>query len=279
MARSAWAGAVEFGGFPIHLKAYSLLRSKAAESLKNLCPCHGQPVVMPKVCATTNDPVLDPGKGVLVGRNLFPLDDAAIEALEKADRTDVLTIGGLPPRASVPLHLGIKHYRLVPNDDVPGSHGPANILWNGLRGNDRALIAEWVMRAGSRNQLVAVCADTHGLTGVVLPYASDFNDVPEHAFAEDEAQAQMFATFAEQQGIPLDDFAHSAYEDTYGKRRASVISKVIAGEPVPVNVGAPAKAAVPDLMAAMQAAMSAAPTTASKAKPKAKAKPRTKAKV
>lgn len=270
MARSAWSGAVEFGGFPIHLKAYSLIKSKSADSLQTLCPCHNEPVKAPRTCATTGD-VLDMaacGKGVTVGKSLYVLDDAAIEALGKADRTDVLTIKALPPRATVPLHLGMKHYRLVPDEKIPGSEGPANILWNGLNGNGRVLIAEWVMRAGSRNELVAVCADVYGLTGVVLPYASDFNTVPEHAFHEDAAQVQMFEAFATQQSIPLDDFMHTAIEDEYGKRRAEVIDKVMAGEAVPVSAGAPTKAAVPDLMAAMQAAMSQAPTTAS-AKPKA----------
>jgi len=278
MARSAWSGAVEFGGFPIHLRAYSLIKSKSAQSLKNLCPCHGQPVVMPKSCATTGDPIDgEPGKGIEVGKKLYILDDDAIDALAKADRTDVLTIKALPPRSTVPLHLGMKQYRLVPDESIPGATGPANILWNGLRGNDRTLIAEWVMRTGSRNELVAVCADTYGLTAVVLPYASDFNAVPEHAFTEDAAQVQMFVAFATQQGIPLDDFAHAAIEDEYGKRRAEVIDKVIAGEPVPVTASAPAKAAVPDLMAAMQAAMQSAPTTAS-TKAKAPAKSRAKAK-
>lgn len=271
-ARSAWAGAVEFGGFPIHLKAYSLLKSKSAQSFKGLCPCHNQPVVAPKTCATTGD-VIGPdqiGKGVEVGKQLFPLTAEHIEAIGKADRTDVLAIGGLPARASVPLHLGTKHYRLVPNGDVPGSAGPANILWNGLKASDRVLIAEWVMRVGSRNELVAIQADTFGLTGVVLPYASDFNTVPEHAFTEDAQAAQMFEAFASQMGIPMDDFTHTAFEDSYSKRRAEVIDKVIAGEPIPVTAGAASKPAVPDLMAAMAAAMEDAKPTA---KPKAKRAP------
>lgn len=279
MARSAWKGAVEFGGFPIHLVAYTLVKSKSAESLKTLCPCHQQPVTMPKVCAVDGTAVNTEtcGKGVMAGKSLHVLDADALDALAKADRTNVLSINSLPPRASVPLHLAQKHYRLVPDKDVPGSEGPANILWNGLRGNERVLIAEWTMRTGSRTELVAVTADTHGLTGVVLPYATDFNEVPEFAFTEDPAQAQMFDAFATQQGIPSDDFAHSAIVDEYGARRKEVIAKVVAGDPVEI-AGAPAsKPAVPDLMAAMQAAMS---TVQPSAKPKAKrapAKPKAKA--
>lgn len=275
MARSIWSGAVEFGGFPIHLKAYTLVKSKSADSLRNLCPCHQQPVVMPKMCAVDGTSLpegADIGKGVKVGRDLYPLDDAAIESLAKADRTDVLTIHSLPPRAGVPLHLALNHYRLVPDDKVPGSSGPANILWNGLKVNDRVLVAEWVKRAGSRNELIAISADTFGLTGIVLPYATDLNEVPEHAFTEDAAQAEMFEAFATQQGVPMDDFAHATIEDTYAKRRAEVIAKVVAGEAIAMPSSPSTKPAVPDLMAAMQAAMSAAPTTAS-AKPKAKRAP------
>lgn len=279
--RPTWTGAIDFGGFPIHLRAYPLVKSKSAESFKTLCPCHGAPISSVRACSVEQDVVdaehvtvrgpldlADCGKGVKVGKDIKALPDDALEALAKGDRTDVITIHDLCPRASVPLYLAQAHYRMVPDKDVAGSEGPAGILWNGLLANERVLMSEWVPRSGSRNQLLAIEADVYGLTGVVLPYSTDFNEVPEHPFEENEQAAAMFEAFAQQQSIPLDDFTHTKYTDTYGEQRKAAIEAALKGDPVPTGTKPAAKPAVPDLMAAMQAAMQSTP-----AKPKAKRAP------
>ncbi len=279
-ARHSWQGAVDFGGFNIHMRAYGLIKSKSAESFKTLCPCHESPVVAPKMCAVNQIAVdvAECGKGVKVGKEIKPLTQEAIDALAKGERTEVIPILALPERASVPLHLALKHFRFVPDKDVAGAEGPTGILWNGLLGSDRVLVSEWVARAGSRNELVAISADTHGLTGVVLPYVTDFNDVPEHAFTVDPQAAAMFEAFAAQQQINLDDFAHTTYVDAYGERRKKAIEAALAGKAVPTDAKAPAKQAVPDLMAAMSAALAGAtPPPKKPARTKAPAKKAVKA--
>ncbi|HEX6973348.1 MAG TPA: Ku protein [Vicinamibacterales bacterium] len=279
-ARATWTGAITFGGFPIHLRAYNVVKSRSAESFKNLCPCHQKPVVMPKTCAETGDVVLteDLLKGVEVARgDVRLLSEDAVEAIKDSEATRQLAIEQLPPRASVPLHLALGHYRLVPDDKVAGSEGPANILWNGLLGSDRALMTEWTLRAGTRNQLVAVHADEHGLNATTLPYVTDFNEVPEFAFTRDPEATAMFEAFSAQQGIDMDEFHHQQFVDAYGERRKAAVEAALAGKPIQVPEGAKAAPAVPDLMAAMSAALEGAKAPA---KPKAKrapAKPRTKA--
>lgn len=265
-ARHSWQGAVDFAGFLIHMRAYSLLKSKSAESFKTLCPCHQQPVVAPKVCSVDQTHVDTSvcGKGVKVGREIKPLTAEAIDALAKGERTEVLPILSLPERASVPLHLAFKHFRFVPDKDVAGAEGPTAILWNGLLGATRVLVTEWVPRSGSRNELLVISADTHGLTGVVLPYVTDFNEVPEHKFDVDPNAAAMFEAFAAQQSLSLDDFAHSSYVDAYGERRKKAIEAALAGKAVPTDAKAPVKPAVPDLMAAMSAALAGATPPAKK---------------
>lgn len=269
--RSGWKGALDFGGFSIHMRAFPLIRSRSADSFKNLCPCHNKPVVAPKTCAVDGTQIDSSlcGKGVMVGKVVHALSEDTIEALAKGERTDVIRILDLAPRASVSLHLAIKHFRFVPDKDVAGSEGPVGILWNGLMGADRVLVSEWIPRSGSRNELLALTADVHGLTGVVLPYATDLNEVPEHAFTVDANAAAMFEAFAKQQGIAMDDFSHSKYEDEYGKRRKAAIDAALAGAPIPVSAKAPAAKAVPDLMAAMSAALDASKAPAKK-KPAAK---------
>lgn len=274
-ARPSWTGAIDFAGFPIHMRAFTLLRSKSADSFRTLCPCHGQPVIAPKICAVDNK-LVNPdecGKGVKVNsKEIKPLSAEAIDALAKGEATKVLPILDLPPRASVPLHMAYKHFRFVPDADVAGAEGPTAILWNGLLGADRALITEWVPRSGSRNELLVLCASTHDLTGVVLPYTSDFNEVPEHGFTVDPKAAAMFEAFAAQQQITLDEFAHGKYVDAYGERRKKAIAAALSGEAIPTDAKAPAKPAVPDLMAAMSAALAGStPPAKAKRKPRAKA--------
>lgn len=277
-AKATWTGAITFGGFPIHLRAYNVIRSRSAESFKTLCPCHQKPVTAPKTCAETGDVVAldDCFKGVEVSRgDVRMLDEASVEAIKDSESTKQLAIDQLAPIASVPLHLALGHYRLVPDEKVAGSEGPANILWNGLLGGERALVTEWVLRAGSRNQLVAIHADVHGLNGTTLPYSTDFNEVPEFGFTRDPEATKMFEAFSAQQGIDMGDFAHSQFVDAYGERRKAAIEAALAGKPIVVPEGAKAAPAVPDLMAAMAAALDGAKAPA---KPKRAAKPKTKAK-
>lgn len=266
-ARSAWASAINFAGFPIHLKGYSIVSSSASASgFKNLCRCHGEPIKQHNTCATDGT-ILgaeDMAKGIALGKNdVRPVTAEQHAALTDADRTDTMEILGLPSQASIPEALTSAKYRIVPDDKVPGSEQPANILWNGLRASGRAVITEFSARAGTRPSLMAITADEHGLTGHALPYTNELNDVREHKFDTNEQAAQAFETFAASAGLSMDDFSHSAFVDTYAQRRDELIKQVLSGQ-TPVATSAPsAAAAVPDLMAAMSAALD-------KAKPAAK---------
>lgn len=275
-ARATWSGAISLGGFPIHVSVYPLIKSKAAESFKNLCPCHQQPVIQPTVCAVDGTKLEkdDLHKGVKAGASIVPVDPAAVEAIKNAERSETLPILALPKVEGVPLHLSTGQYRVVPNGKVPGSEQPVEILWNGLRASERALVTEWITRAGSRNALVAIHADLYGLTANTLPYVGDFHvDTPEHKFSENEQAAQMFEQFAAAQGVDMDDFTHTKFIDAYGERRAELVEKALAGQPIEIaNAPQAAAPAVPDLMAAMQASLDAvAKPKKAPAKSKAKA--------
>lgn len=281
-AKATWTGAIDFGGFPIHLRAYNLVRSRSADSFKTLCPCHQQPVVMPKTCRETGDVVIleDCFKGVEVSRSdIRMLPNEAVEAIKDSETTKQLSIHSLPPAATVPLHLALGHYRLTPDEKVAGSDGPVGILWNGLRASERCLMTEWVTRAGSRNSLVAIHADVHGLNGTTLPYATDFNDVPEHKFEVNTDAEAMFEAFSKQQGLDLSGFAHTQFVDAYAERRKQAIDAALAGKPIEVKSATPAAPAVPDLMALMKASLDQAGGAKPKKAPrKTPAKPKARVK-
>lgn len=278
-ARKAWSGAIMFAGFPVSVVAYSLLKSKTAESFTNLCECHHEKVVAPRRCPVEGGD-LSPEqmvKGVAQGRGkdtkFIALDPAAVDSLNDAERSVALEIIRLPKADTVPWVLATGRYRLVPDPDVAGGDGPVGILWNGLIASERAVVTEWSKRAGSRPSLCAIRADVYGLTAVDLPYATDLKvDAPEHAFEVNEQAQQMFEQFVGVQKINTDAFAHEAFVDSYAERRKKLVAAAIAGEPAEV-VATPRDApAVPDLMAAMSAALDSAKPMAKPAGKKSRAK-------
>lgn len=275
--RSYWSGAIQFGPHTINVTAYPLLKSKSG-GFKNLCPCHKAPVQMPKVCSVTREE-MDAAtllKGIEVARgDVREIDAKAIEQAEKSRvlqitaRVKVEQIGDL-------LRNGTSHYNIAPDEKVAGSDQGTTLLWNGLRGNDEALIVDQVsLRAGNRPTLAALVASDSGLELHVLPYASDIHELPAPTPPEVEQAAGIFAQSCELFDVKLVEFEHGEFTDTFAERRAELVAKALAGEPITVPEGAPApKAAAPDLMAALAQALENAGPVAEK-KPAAK-KPRAK---
>lgn len=258
-ARSSWTGAINFAGFPIHLAAYPTLKSKSVASLKMLSPA-GLPVTQVYIDDDGwQGTKADCGRGIEVSKGqIVPLDAETVEALNDAERSITLEPDRFSPLGSVPLHLATGHFRMVPNGKVPGADGPAEILWNGLRATERALVTEWTPRAGSRPALIVIHADAYGLNATTLPYASDFNDTPEHKFSVNDQAAATFEAFVGQ-SYSTGDLALGAFEDTYTQRRKELLEKALQGEPIAVPAAEEEKAEpVPDLLAAMQASIQAA---------------------
>lgn len=275
-ARPSWTGAVIFAGFPIYLRAYPIVQSRAAGSFKSLCPCHHQPIKQHKVCATTGDVVdnadllkaVEPTKG-----NFVALDPDAVEFIRTADSSETVEVERFAPRDSLPLTYALGRYRLCPNDKMPGSEGPAGIFWNGLRATERAAVVPgFIPRAGARDQLAVIVADVYGMDLLWLPYHAELIDPPEWAPDENEQAGEMFEAFVGQAGYNMDDFSWPQYASGYEARRNEAIEKALSGAPLPAAPAPTAAPAVPDLMAAMQAALASAPKPAPKKKPAAKKK-------
>lgn len=281
--RAAWSGAINFAGFPIHLSAYNTVRSRSSESFKTLDPVNKQPVKQLLVDQEGNP--VDRAtclKGVEVTRGqIVPLDQAAVEAIAAVERTDTIEPLNFAPIEGVrpAMQMSLGSLRFVPNEKVPGAAGPAGILWNGLLKSERALIATFVPRAGSRDQLLALYATEFGLDGNLLPFAAEMADnLPAHIYEEDEKAAMMFEQFV---GLnyTTDDFTHTAYESEHRKRRDAAIEAAVKGEPITVADAPAPVAAAPDLMAAMAAALEQAPAkkAPARAHPDQKAKKKAKA--
>lgn len=274
--RTAWTGAVNFGGFPIHLAAYNATTSKSADSFKGLCPCHKQPIAQIKTCAVTGDTIANDDllKGAEMSKgNIYALDKAAVDAIKAGESTKSVDVERFAPLDTIPVWLADKSFRITADPKAPGADASANILWNGLRATGRAAVIDgWIQKASSRPALLVIYADDEGLIGLTLPYPTSLvTDVPKGAFEENEKAAAMFDAFVETQDYSTDDFDFSAYVDMYRERRDELIAKAIKGEPIVVPDAPAPKQSGPDLMAAMEAAMAAtSKAPAKKRKPAAK---------
>lgn len=272
-ARAAWSGAISFGGFPINVRLYPRVKSRSSESFKTLAPTNQQPVKQQLV--DTDGTVVERAdciKGVPVGKDTFsPLTPEAVESINSAERSVMLEPERFCPLDTLPISLTQTAYAVVPDEKVPGSDQPAGILWNGLRETGLALLTQIVPRAGSRDSILALWADEHGLHASALPYASELNDAPSWEPIEDEAAAQTFEAFVEQKYADISgDFEHEAFTSVYKEHRAEIVQAALKGEKIEVPEIAQAQAATPDLMAAMQASIADTKGQAPKAKKAAK---------
>lgn len=258
MARSSWAGAIVFAGFPIEVTAYNLLKSKSSDSFKTLCDCHKQPIRAPKVCATSGGevPADKQLKGVQVAPDQFiVVDTTMMEAA--AGRSATIEPSYFAPVATITPHLATGVYRLNPG--APAHAKSVAVLWATLHKLGLAMVADdWTTRSGSRDTLVAIYATTDGLTANTLPFTTDLSDAPAFDAPTDQVQDAETAMFtsAIDTLYKRRDFDRSAHASAFNARRAAAVEAAMAGQPVQA-VAAAAPAAVPDLMAALQASLDA----------------------
>lgn len=280
MARPTWTGALTFAGFPINVRVYPTVASRAGESFKTLAP-DGQPIKQQYVDSNGN--VVDRAdclKGVETGKDTYqPLSPEAVEAIQSVESTDTLEAERMPLTESVPLHIHKATFRVVPDPKVPGSEGPFKILWNGLRKSKRAYVTKWVPRAGARDEIVVFVATQFGIDAHTLPFESELrDDLPEWKPEVDDDAAEVFKQVVDA-NYDTTAFAHHALTSDYAERRAAAVKAALAGEEIVMPAASEAQAKVPDLMAAMQASLGQAKPKAKAPakKPAAKAKPKAKA--
>lgn len=266
-ARSTWAGALSLGPLvSIPVKLYAVT-NKTAPSFKNLCTCHHQPVKAPKTCATTGAVVDELAKGHEASKGKFVVvPDEAVEAIASQEKSTSLDPKLLTPVSSFPFDLSTAHYSLIA-DEGPNAEQGVQIIWNGLRANGWVLVAELAMRAGSRDQLVAVYAGDDGLYLNALPWHAALRDAPAIEPEANEQMGDVFAQYASMNEIPVDAFDHASFTSGFEERREAAIAAALSGQPIPAREATEQAEPVPDLMAALTASIAAVD-----GKPKAKAK-------
>jgi DNA end-binding protein Ku len=261
-ARSAWSGTITFAGFPFAVKAYNFGSSTKRQSFKTLCECHGQPIAQKNTCATDGTILAKTVKGIEVSKGVFqPLDDAAVANVTQRPATTSLNPERVCPVSTLGLHMSKAAYAIVPDGDAYVL--PVAGLWAVLHKTERALVQRWVPKANSKDQILAVHAGGKGLIANVLPSASELNNPNERDLTGETFPPQQLAMFEQALGAlyPNEDYDAIAFDSDFDKARADAVAAVLSGNAPTTVSAAPAAAAVPDLMASLEASLAAVQAT------------------
>lgn len=271
MAAAAWSGAFELAGFSLNVRLWKRTKSVRHESFRTLAP-DGEPVNQVFIHPDTEEVVArdKTKKGVKVGKDTFvPLTPEAESTITESTKTALATPAYFAPMSTVDLSLALGSFVVTPDDNVPGSEKPVNIMWNGLRKSGLAYMTVLSMRGGSPDVQLALYADDEGLWAVSLPFAPEVKPVPAHDFEPDDKQADLFGRFVEGE-YEVKDFDLAAQESEYAARREQTIQAVLDGKELdspPVRTTAD----TPDLMAKLEETIEQNKRQ-SKSKPKPKKK-------
>jgi Ku protein len=262
-ARSTWAGAITFAGFPIPVQVFTVVKSRKSASFKMLDPVHKMPVSQILVdCEGDKVERAETLKGVEASKGTFvALGDDALELIENQGRSTAVEVERFAAVASIDFSLSLESYVVIPDPKVPGSEQPVQILWNGLRESQRAaVIPEWAATASAKPSTLVIRATGDGLAGSLLPFGSELKtDLPVWVPVADERAGQTFAAVVAK-NYSTEDYDISVYKDGKAERREAAIALALSGAPIPAEVKQDAApAAVPDLMAALEAQLAAPP--------------------
>jgi DNA end-binding protein Ku len=267
MARSIWRGAISFGLVNVPVKLYSAV-SKKTVRFNQLHDADGARINMKRVCSVDGEEV--PYENIVKGYEISPdryvvITPEELEALDpKKTRTidieDFVDLDEIDP-------LYYEHpYYLVPDTGAAKAY---KLLFTALEQSKKVAIARVVIR--TKEYLTAIRPAGGVLTMETMLFADelvpadDLDELPEEDVRATEREVQMAQQLIESLSTEFDP---TKYHDEYRERVLDLIERKAEGQEVAVQAPVEEPAAVPDLMAALEASLAQA-----KERPPAKKKP------
>ena len=276
MPRSIWSGAISFGLVNVPVKLYSAV-SKKTVRFHQLHGDTGVRIQQKRVDPSTGDEVAyeDIVKGYEIGKDRYVV--VTPDELESLDpeKTRTIDIEDFVDESEIdPLYYDHPYY-LAPDT---GAEKAYRLLVDAMQAAGKVAIARVVIR--NKENLVAIRPSAEGaLTMSTMNFADEVVAADSiDAIAGDEDASKQKTTKREldmaQQLIDslTSDFDPTKYRDTYRERVLELVEKKAAGEEIAVQPDAPEPAAVPDLMAALEASLEEAKGKERPTKRKAPAK-------
>jgi DNA end-binding protein Ku len=257
MPRSIWSGAISFGLVNVPIKLYSAV-SKKTVRFHQLHGTTGTRIQQRRVDPSTGEevPYEDIVKGYEIGKERYVLiTPDELESLDP-EKTRTIEIEDFVEEAEIdPLYYDHPYY-LAPGT---GAEKAYRLLLEAMKEAGRVAIARVVIR--NKEQLVAIRPSGEVLTMSTMNFADEVvsPEVIEEIGAQDGEKATATKRELDMAQQLIDsltaDFDPSKYHDTYRERVLELIERKAAGEEIAVAPEAPEPAAVPDLMAALEASL------------------------
>ena len=257
MPRSIWSGAISFGLVNVPIKLYSAV-SKKTVRFHQLHGTSGTRIQQRRVDPSTGEevPYEDIVKGYEIGKERYVvITPDELESLDP-EKTRTIEIEDFVEEAEIdPIYYDHPYY-LAPGT---GAEKAYRLLLEAMKEAGRVAIARVVIR--NKEQLVAIRPSGGVLTMSTMNFADEVvsPEVIEEIGAQDGEKATATKRELDMAQQLIDsltaDFDPSKYHDTYRERVLDLIERKAAGEEIAVAPEAPEPAAVPDLMAALEASL------------------------
>jgi len=264
MARSIWRGAISFGLVNVPVKLYSAV-SKKSVRFNQLHEKDNSRIQLKRFCADEDEE--DPYEETVKGYEISPGQYVVITS-EELDRLDPVKTRTIDIEDFVDLDdidpLFYEHpYYLAPDT---GASKPYKLLLEALKATNKVAIARVVIR--SKEYLTAIRPAGDVLTMETMLFADelidpgDLDELPDGDVRATDREVAMAQQLIESLAT---DFEPAKYRDEYRERVLELIESKAAGHELAMPAEPDAPAAVPDLMAALEASLAAAKGTKAKA--------------
>lgn len=257
MPRAIWSGAISFGLVNVPIKLYSATSPKTVR-FHQLHAKDGVRIQQKRVCPADGEEVAydDLVKGFEIAPDRYVIiRQDELDALDPR-HTKTIDIEAFVELADIDPVYYDSAYHVVPST---GGAKPYALLLSAMEQAGKVAIGRFVLR--TRQQLCALRPANGVLTLSTMLYGDEVNGSDRldelEGLEEVEANARevaMAGQLIEQLSTPFDP---TAYRDEYRERVLDLIDRKAAGEDVAVQPAAAAPAAVPDLMAALEASVAA----------------------
>jgi DNA end-binding protein Ku len=256
MPRSIWSGSISFGLVNVPVKLYTAVSRKTVH-FHQLHDADGSRIQQKRFCATDGEEV--PYEHIVKGYEISPgryvvIEPAELEALDPK-KTRTIEIERFVDLAEIDPILYDQPYYLAP---AAGAAKAYHLMAQAMRDAGRVAIARVVLR--QKGHLVALRAQQDVLVMETLVFADEvvapatLDELGDAEVEVSEREVKVARQLIEMLSGPFDA---SQYRDDYREAVLGLIERKLAGEEIAVAPEAPAPAAAPDLMAALQASVEA----------------------
>jgi DNA end-binding protein Ku len=256
VARSIWTGSISFGLVNVPVKLYNAVQRKNVQ-FHQLHEADGARIQQKRVCSLDGEEVAF--EDLVKGYEFSPGQYVVIEPEEldslAAAKTKLIEVEQFVDLDEIDPLLYDSSYYVAP---ATGAAKPFRLMVDAMRDAGKAGIGRFVLR--QKEHLVALRVQDDTLVLVTLVYpdelvpASSLEDAPSTDAPVSDRELAMARQLIEMLAAP---FEPERYHDEYREAVLALVERKVSGEEIALAPAPRAPAAVPDLMAALQASVDA----------------------